>query len=433
MTAYALAVVAVAIVAPWLLRPAALVAAAAMVALWWQARPAYGRARALPPGSLSVASVGPWVDDQFYRKQADRYGPVFKTRHVTIPTVCIVDLRAGMALLRDHDAALDTPPARFSSFIEGGFVRYMAPDDHRTYWQAMRRGVTGAIIRDAEADIARIVRRHLDGTTSTSETTDEIACRVLLRLLFGFAPDDPEADRLVSLYRVIDPRRAWRSTRRTVLAAIEETEATILRRTPAGFYGAALATADGSVDEAILLRNFVFLNHAAGGDLGGLLAWIVRMLTDNPQWIARLRAEEPRSALARHVVQETLRLEQSEFITRRATEDIRWAGFLIPKGWRIRICVRESHRSAAMFPDPDRFDPDRFIAARPDHEAYSPFGVVTTRTSCLGEALTLAVGRIFVDELVRGFDWSVVSDGPREFSGFHWRPSRKFRIALAPR
>lgn len=433
LVVYIVTIAAVAVFIPWLLRPAAVIAVLLMVALWWRARPGFGRDRGLPPGSLSLVPVGPWVDDTFYRKQAARFGPVFKMTHVVLPTICIVDLSAGMGLLREHDAVLDTPPARFSGYIDGGFVRYMTPEVHARYWQVMRRGVTGSIIRDGEADIASIVRQLLERATLTHATTDEIAFRVLLRLLFGIAPDDPDADRLTALGRVIDPRRAWRSRRKDILAAIEETETIVRRRTPGGFHGAALAIADESIDERVLLRNFVLLTHTAGGDLGGLLAWIVRMLTDHPEWAARVRAEEPPSALARRITQETLRLEQSEFVTRRATEDIHWADFLIPKGWRIRICVRESHRSAALFADPDRFDPDRFLAIRPPRETYSPFGLTTTRTACLGESLTLTVGAIFVDELAHGFDWHVVSDGPREFSGFHWRPSRRFRIALAPR
>jgi cytochrome P450 len=380
-----------------------------------------------------VAPVGPWVDDRFYRKQAERYGPVFKTSHVVFPTVCVIGLRTGIELLREHDAVLDTPPARFSTFIDEGFVRYMTPELHAEYWQAMRKGVTGPLIREAEPDIARIVRRELGRPRSIGATSDRIACIVLLRLVFGIPPDDPEMEQVVKLYQVIDPRRAWRSSRTGVLGAIEETESIIRRRAPAGFFGAALAGGDGAIDERVLLRNFVLLNHTAGGDMGGMLAWIVRKLTDDPEWVDRVRAEEPPSGLARRIAQETLRLEQSEFLTRRATTDIHWQGYVIPKGWRVRVCVRESHRSPEIFDQPDLFDPDRFLTAPPARDVYSPFGVTSTRTSCLGEPLTLTVGRIFVDELVRGFDWTVVSDGPREFSGFHWRPSRRFRIVLAPR
>lgn len=433
LVAYAVGIAVVAVFLPWLLRPATVVAVGIMLALWWRAQPEYGRSRGLPPGSLALAPVGPWVDDRFYGKQAARYGPVFKTSHVVIPTVCVVGLPQGVELLRQHDAVLDTPPARFSTFVDGGFVRYMTPEDHDEYWRAMRRGVTGSIIRDAEADIAEIVRRELGRPGTTGKMTDRIANFVLLRMLFGIPPDDPDMERVAELYQVIDPRRAWRSSRKGVLAAIEETEAIVRRRGPAGFFGAALVAGGDVVDERILLRNFVILNHTAGGDLGGLLAWIVRKLTDHPEWVERVRAEEPPSGLARRIAQETLRLEQSEFLTRRATEEIEWNGYVIPKGWRVRVCVRESHRSPEIFDQPDRFDPDRFSTAAPSREVYSPFGVTSTRTSCLGEPLTLTVGRIFVDELVRGFDWTVVSDGPREFSGFHWRPSRRFRIALAPR
>jgi (+)-abscisic acid 8'-hydroxylase len=432
LVAYVVTVAAAAVLVPWLLRPAAVAAIALMLFSWWRARPGYGRDRGLPPGSLALAPIGPWVDDRFYGKQAARYGPVFKTNHVVLPTVCVVGLRTGIELLRQHDAVLDTPPARFSGYIDQGFVRYMPPEEHAEYWRAMRKGVTGAILREAEPDISTIVRRELAQPGPTGATTDRIASVVLLRLLFGIPPDHPDMERVVALYRVIDPRRAWRSRRRRVLAAIEETEAIIRGRGPGGFFRAALEAGDDTVDERVLLRNFVLLNHTAGGDLGGLLAWIVRMLTDHPAWVERVRADERPSGLARRIAQETLRLEQSEFLTRRATEDIHWDGYLIPKGWRLRICVRESHRSPAVFADPDVFDPDRFVPTPPSRDDYSPFGVTSTRTSCLGEPLTLTVGRIFVEELVR-FDWSVVNDGPREFSGFHWRPSRRFRVALAAR
>ncbi|MEO6026454.1 MAG: cytochrome P450 [Candidatus Binatia bacterium] len=127
---------------------------------------------------------------------------------------------------------------------------------------------------------------------------------------------------------------------------------------------------------------------------------------------------------------ETLRLEQSEFLFRTVCAPIEVEGFRMPAGWLLRLCVRESHRDPAVFAEPDRFDPERFVTP-PGRLAYSPFGVATSRHACLGEALTKTVASVVLAELGRGFTWRTVADGPREFDGWHWTPSPNFRIALA--
>ena len=40
---------------------------------------------------------------------------------------------------------------------------------------------------------------------------------------------------------------------------------------------------------------------------------------------------------------------------RKATTDIRFAGWTIPKGWGVRICLREPHRDPAAFVRPDAY------------------------------------------------------------------------------
>ena len=53
------------------------------------------------------------------------------------------------------------------------------------------------------------------------------------------------------------------------------------------------------------------------------------------------------------IVQETLRLEQSESRYRRATADLELDGFRIPKDWLVRMCIRESHQDESVFPERD--------------------------------------------------------------------------------
>ena len=71
---------------------------------------------------------------------------------------------------------------------------------------------------------------------------------------------------------------------------------------------------------------------------------------------------------------ETLRLEQSEFLYRRVVKPLEIDGYRIPPGWLLRILVHESHRDPTVYPEPDRFNPDRFLARTFDKTEYSPFG-----------------------------------------------------------
>jgi Cytochrome P450 len=179
----------------------------------------------------------------------------------------------------------------------------------------------------------------------------------------------------------------------------------------------------GALDDPNVVLNVVFLSTTSYDDTG-LLHWIIKMLGDNPEWCLRIRRHP---SLSRYVVQEALRLAQSEFISRRVTSDVEVDGYLVPKGWYLRVCIHESHRSAVVFQEPTRFDPSRFAARRYSRAEYAPFGML--EHVCLGVEATLQIGTAFVDAYCI-HDWVLAADAALEFDGFHWRPSRKLGIAL---
>ncbi|KAD2394508.1 hypothetical protein E3N88_41485 [Mikania micrantha] len=76
-----------------------------------------------------------------------------------------------------------------------------------------------------------------------------------------------------------------------------------------------------------------------------------------------------------NVVRESIRLAppgQGAF--REALIDFKYAGFTIPRGWKIFWNVNTTHNDPKYFPDPERFDPSRFEGSGPVPYSFVPFG-----------------------------------------------------------
>ncbi|XAR62655.1 hypothetical protein NMG60_11017501, partial [Bertholletia excelsa] len=76
-----------------------------------------------------------------------------------------------------------------------------------------------------------------------------------------------------------------------------------------------------------------------------------------------------------NVAREALRLAppaQGSF--REAITDVSYAGFTIPKGWKIFWTVHSTHKNSQYFSDPEKFDPSRFEGSGPAPFTYIPFG-----------------------------------------------------------
>jgi len=56
----------------------------------------------------------------------------------------------------------------------------------------------------------------------------------------------------------------------------------------------------------------------------------------------------------------------------------------VPHGYNILVSIADLHENPDIYPDPQRFDPDRFVDAKPPTFAWLPFGGGTRR--CIGAA-----------------------------------------------
>lgn len=94
-------------------------------------------------------------------------------------------------------------------------------------------------------------------------------------------------------------------------------------------------------------------------------------------------------------------------------EDVLPTGGRIPKGMDVLLSPYVVHRDERWFPEPDRFDPDRFLPAaketRPQF-AYFPFGGGGRR--CLGEGLAQLEGLLILATMVQRVSISLQTDHP---------------------
>ena len=139
-------------------------------------------------------------------------------------------------------------------------------------------------------------------------------------------------------------------------------------------------------------------------------------------------------------VLETLRLYPPMAATQRmVSNSFEFAGCTVPAGTRIVISFVTPHHMPAYFPDPGRFDIDRFVPPRDEHKqpwVYMPYGLGTHR--CLGGHLAeffmkAAMATILHDtELALDPPHFVLSD--REINFLPTRhPKKSFRFRLVRR
>jgi cytochrome P450 family 135 len=115
------------------------------------------------------------------------------------------------------------------------------------------------------------------------------------------------------------------------------------------------------------------------------LAWAVERLVRHPAKLDRLRAElaagEERYLDA--VISETLRLRPVvPIVGRLLTEPMEIGGRLLPAGASVAPCIYLVHRRPDIYPEPDRFLPERFLDRPPGTYTWIPFGGGIRR--CIG-------------------------------------------------
>jgi cytochrome P450 len=234
-------------------------------------------------------------------------------------------------------------------------------------------------------------------------------------------------------HRLPFTRRARVRADRRALDAMVDTEIARLRSHPSGdpLDVLAVLVAGGELTDDEIRDQVVTLIGAGYDTTAATLAWMLWRVSLAPGLWGRLRDEADRvlgrpdrSAtpdvaalgaleLADAVVRETTRLHPAGVIApREATVDLEVGGFRIPAGTLVLWSPYLVGRDGSVWPDPCRFDPDRFVEPSPKQRALAdlawiPFG--GGRRNCLGFALARMELTIVVARLAQRLDIAAIA------------------------
>ncbi|MCX2932863.1 cytochrome P450 [Mycobacterium sp. CVI_P3] len=393
----------------------------------------------LPPAIQAALMLRFWP--RFLSACRRRYGHTFTVRISGMGTVVYFDDPADIKQVFAGDPAV-FHAGEANSMLSGllGPASVLVVDDevHRDRRRLMlepfhRDAVARQTEVMAEIAAANIATWPVGKPFPVAPKMSEITLEVIMRLVIGAS--DPARlaalrevlPRLLNLTAIelvgiasptLQRRRLWRGVRRRIdeadrllYAEIADRRADpdLASRTDALAMLVRAADQDGRTMTDSELRDQLMTLLVAGHDTTATgLSWALERLTRHPAVLAKaVRAAEASAAgdpdgdeYLDAVAKETLRNRPVVFdVGRILTQPVEIAGYHLPAGVMVAPGVGLVHSDDRIYPDAQRFDPDRMVGATLSPTTWLPFGGGARR--CLGATFAMAEMRVVLREVLR--------------------------------
>jgi cytochrome P450 family 135 len=397
---------------------------------------------ALPPGPRLPAFVQMVLFMRYWPRFVAacgrRYGKVFTIRAAMVPTMVYLADPAEIKKVFAGDPSVfhaGEANAMLGGLLGDSSVLVIDDDVHRDRRRLMLPPFhRDAVARQAEvmADIAatNIASWPVGRPFAVSPKMSEITLEVILRTVIGAS--DPA--RLAALREImprllpigqwaslaiarpqLQRRRPWRGLWRRIedadrllYAEIAERRADphLAERTDVLAMLVRATDEDGRAMSDRELRDQLMTLLVAGHDTTATaLSWALERLTRHPTVLAKAQnAAEARDAAGDEyldaVAKETLRIRPVVFdVGRVLKEPVELAGYQLPAGVMVVPAIGLVHSNFEVYPDADRFDPDRMLSATLSPTTWFPFGGGNRR--CLGATFAMVELRVVLREILR--------------------------------
>jgi cytochrome P450 len=409
-----------------------------------------------PPGEkwFSVRRTAAFASDPLtlLLDAYERFGPVFTMRVFHSNNVFMIGPEANHYMLVSHAGKFSWREGHMGDLaaLLGDGLLTIDGDFHRRSRRIMLPAFHHEAIAAALSTMNVEIERALDGWSDGARVdvygwTRRLALRIAMRALFGLDPDAAGArvDMARNFERALGfwahavwfqvmrgPGSPFAQMQKARLALDRVIFDEIARRRREGSSGSDLlsllleaADEDGNRLTDRQVRDEVMTLLFAGHDTTtSTIGFMFYELARHPEIAAALREEQGRDGppdaellmsgrleLLEMVQDETLRMYPPAWIgARRSIESYEFAGQPVPGGVYVNYSSWVSHHLAHVFPEPDRFLPERFApaakAALPKG-AYVPFGAGSR--ICIGMRFGQLEVKAIASQLLRRFEFEL--------------------------
>jgi retinoid hydroxylase len=409
------------------------------------------------PGSYGLPIIGELLgflgkQEEFYWQKHQEYGNIFKTSSLVFDrAVCLVGPAANRLVLKDGVDKLSSRLGNqfIESIVTNDTVLLQDGEQHRTsrklilpvfHHQAIASyfDTIQSVVTDVTQDWGE------RGTINLGTELRKITTTVVVKIFLGSEKTEDIqqvsqwfttlVDSLNSVIKWDNPLTTYGKGQAARRKIVEYVRQVIRERAIRGdleqskdVLSLLLNTVDeegNKFTETQVINQAIGLLFAGGDTTSSLFSWLLFELGNDPTWRQRLRDEQQQvmgnepiamSHLRQlpnmtNVIKESERLYSPAWvISRVATADIEYGGYLIPAGWFVFIFPMLTHRLPEIYKNPDSFDPDRFAPPREEDQKqpYSLIGFGGGLHSCIGVELAKMEMKIILSTLLQKYDWTV--------------------------
>jgi cytochrome P450 len=405
----------------------------------------------IPPGKQGLPLIGETInfltDRNFNQKRLSKYGKVYQTSVFGRPTVMMVGSEANTFLFRNENKyVISTWPKSTKVLLGQASLAVNNGSFHTSRRKLLYEAFQPRALASYIPTMEQITNEYLQkwekmGTLTWYPELRNYTFDIASNLFIGSDGGSQTPighyfeDWCAGLF-TIPISLPWTKFGKALKARqklLESLEQIIIQRQQADNPGTdALGLLISAEDEAgnslslEELKDQVLLLLFAGHEtLTSAIASFCLLTAQHPEVLQKLREEQASLKITGTPTLEDLKkmtyLEQviKEVMRiippvgggfREVVETFEFGGYRIPKGWVVQYQIAQTHKDEELYPESDRFNPERFAPNQAaDKQAsfgYIPFG--GGLRECLGKEFARLEMRLFASKLLQNYQWELL-------------------------